>query len=76
MGACVVNLTNISEHIISEVSTQNNKGYIGVVYRSPSQDAIEFQNFLSSFETDLSDSTTNNALFTIILGDFNARSSV
>ena len=76
LGACVVNLRNLSEHIISEISIQYNKGYIGVVYRSPSQDAIEFQNFLSSFGTDLSDSTINNALFTIILGDFNARSSV
>ena len=76
LGACVVNLTNLSEHIISEISIQYNKGYIGVVYRSPSQDAIEFQNFLSSFGTDLSDSTINNALFTIILGGFNATSSV
>ena len=76
LGACVVNLRNLSEHIISEISIQYNKGYIGVVYRSPSQDAIEFQNFLSSFGTDLSDSTINNALFTIILGGFNATSSV
>ena len=62
LGLCVVNLTKLSEHIISEVSTQNNKGYIGVVYRSPSQDAIEFQNFLSNFVTDLNDTTTNNAI--------------
>ena len=62
LGLCVVNFTKLSEHIISEVSIQNNKGYIGVVYRSPSQDAIEFQNFLSNFVTDLNDTTTNNAI--------------
>ena len=59
--------------LVYEVSTQNNKGYIGAVYRSPGQDASEF-NFFSDFETILSDTTTSNALFTI-LSDFNARSS-
>ena len=42
------------------------------VYRSPSQNAINSLNFLSN----LSDTITNNSLFTIILGDFNTRSSV
>ena len=32
-----------------QLSNYNNKGYIGVAYRSPSQDAIGFQNFLSNF---------------------------
>ena len=76
LGVRVVNLSNLTEYNICEVSIQNNKGYIGVVHRSPSQDVIEFQNFLSNFESILSDTTTNNALFTIILGDFNAISSV
>ena len=31
---------------------------------------------MSNFETILRDTTTNNTLFTIILGDFNGRSSV
>ena len=69
LGVHVVNLSNLSECIICEVSIQNNKGDIGVVDRSPSQGAIEFQNFLSNFEAILSNTTTNNALFTIILGD-------
>ena len=61
LGVCVVHLSNLSECIICEVSIQNNRGYIGVVYRSPSQGTIKFQNFLSNFETILSDTTTNNA---------------
>ena len=36
---------------------------------------MEFQNILSNFETILSDTATNNVLFTIILEDFNVRSS-
>ena len=59
-----------------EVSVRNSKGYIGVVYRSPSQDSFEFEDFLSNFEKVLSHTTLCNSLFTIILGDFNARSSV
>ena len=54
LGVRVINLSHLNECIISEVSIQNNKGYIGVVYRSPSQDANEFQNFLSNFEIILS----------------------
>ena len=42
LGVRVVNLSNLSECIICEVCVRNNKGYIGVAYRSPSQDAIEF----------------------------------
>ena len=58
-----------------EVSVQNCKGYISVVYRSPSQNNIEFKNFLSDFEELLSKTVSSNSLFTLILGDFNARSS-
>ena len=37
---------------------------------------FEFENFLSNFEKVLIDNTLCNFLFTIILGDFNARTSV
>ena len=43
LGVHVVNLSNLTECIICEVSIQNNKGYDGDVY--PSQDATEFQKF-------------------------------
>ena len=59
-----------------EVSIQNCKGCVGVVYRSPSQDSSQFENFLSNFEKVLSDTNSCNSLFTIILDDFNVRSSV
>ena len=55
LGVCVVKLSNLSQCIMCEVSVQNCKGYIGVVYigvvyRSPSQNNIEFENFLYDFE--------------------------
>ena len=71
----LVKLSNLSQCIVCEVFLQNCKGYIGVVYRSPSQDNIEFKNFLSDFDEFLSKTALSNSLFTIILGDFNARSS-
>ena len=68
-------LTNLSECIICGVSIQNCKGYIGVIYRSPSQNTTEFEEFLTNFEDILNSTASSSSLFTIILGDFNARSS-
>ena len=60
--------------IISVISLQNCKGYIAVVFRSPSQENIEFENFLPNFDELLSKAATSNSLFTIMLDYFNARS--
>ena len=72
----LVNSLNFNECIVCEVSIQNSKDYIGVIYRSPNQNIVEFENFLSNFEKLLNYTTSSNGLFTLILGDFNARSSV
>ena len=61
LGVRNVNLSSLSNCIICEVSIQNNKGNISLVYKSPNQDAIEFQNFLSNFETVLRDTTTSES---------------
>ena len=73
---CIVKSLSFNECTICKVSIQNSKGYVGVVYRSPSQNIFEFEIFLSKFEKVLSDTTLCNSLFTIILGDFHAKSSV
>ena len=71
LWVCFVNL----QCIICEVSIQNNKGYIVNVYRSPSQDANDFQNFLSNLEAILNDNAANYALLAIVLGYFKAKFS-
>ena len=76
LGVCIVKSLSFNECIICEVSIQNSKGYVGVVSRSLSQDSFEFEKFLPNFEKILSHTTLCNSLITIILGDFNARSSV
>ena len=58
----------------SDVFLQNCKGYIGVVFRYPSQENIEFENFLLDSNEVLSKTPSSNSLFIIILGDFNAGS--
>ena len=75
LGVGLVKSSDLCQCIVCEVIQQNCKGYIIVVCRSPSQDNIEFQNFRSNFDDLLSKTASSNSLFTIILDDFNARSS-
>ena len=44
------------------------------MYMSPSQSSIEFESFLSDFEGMLSSVLFSKSQFTVILGDFNAKS--
>ena len=46
-----LNLTSITECIICEVSIQNCKGYIGVIYRSLSQNTANSKNFCQTLRT-------------------------
>ena len=75
LGVRLLQLSSLSQCIVCEFFLQNCKGYIGVVYRSPSQDNIEFESFLSDFDELFSKTASSNSLFTMILGDFNATSS-
>lgn len=52
-GVCILykeTLGVCTECIICEVSISNSQRYIGIIYRSQSQDIIEFEDFLSNFE--------------------------
>ena len=75
LGAYEGKLLKLSEYVICEFSLQNCKGYIGVVYRSPSQGNTESENLLSDFDELLCKTASTNSLFIIILGDFDATSS-
>ena len=69
----LVETNYLSECLLCEVSINNKKGYVTVLYRSPSQNSLEFDNFILNFEMVLSDINPSNPHFSIILGDFNAR---
>ena len=57
-----------SEHIWETVN-------ITLIYRSPSQSRVEFDTFLSNFELLLDYIANRNPFVSMIIGDFNARSS-
>ena len=46
----LVDITSLPECLVCELTMQNKKGYVAVMYRSPSQSSIEFESFLSGFE--------------------------
>ena len=71
----LVETNYLSQCLLCEVSINNKKGYVAVLYRSPSQNSLEFDNFILKFEMMLSDINSSNHHFSIILGDFNARSN-
>ena len=50
----LVDITSLPECLVCEVTIQNKKAYVAVMYRSPSQSSIEFESFLSGFEVMLS----------------------
>ena len=71
----LVKTNYLNECLLCEVSFNNKKGYIAVLYRYLSQNRLEFDTFISNFEKMLGDIHPFNPDFSIILGDFNARSN-
>ena len=71
----LVETNYLSKCLLCDVSINNKKGYTAVLYRSPSQNSLEFDNFILNFEMMLSDINSSNPRFSIILGDFNVRSN-
>ena len=72
----VQTLSNIGlpDCLVCKVCLGNKTGYVAVTYRYPSQTYLEFQKFLTSFDTLLQNLQNLNPHLTMILGDFKARS--
>ena len=71
----LVPLQILDECIVLEVTINNKKGIIFSLYRSPSQTADEFDQFIDNLDELLQSIRLLNPSFTILLGDFNAKSS-
>ena len=50
LAVCLVDITSLPECLVCEVTIQNKKGCVTVMYRSPRQSSIEFESFFSGFE--------------------------
>ena len=69
----VIDNSLIVQCIVCKITLQNQKGYVVLTYRSPSQSITEFDEFLSNFDKLLNHIKQFRPSFIIILGDFNAR---
>ena len=70
----LVDTPYIEQCILCEKNIQNTTGYVVVIYRSPSLSSNEFEEFLVNFDKLLNQVNMLKSSFTVILGDFNARS--
>ena len=70
----LVDTTYIEQCILCEINIQNTTGYVALIFRSPSQSSNEFEEFLVNFDKLLNQVNMLKSSFTVILGDFNARS--
>ena len=61
-------------YLLCEVNVKGQVGFIIVSYLSPTQTSPQFDDFLSNFEKLFDDVQIFQPSFTVILGDFNARS--
>ena len=71
----ILNISNLDECINFEVSIANKISRFIQRYRSPSQKQDEFQEFKSNLEMNLDTPSTNNPFLTVMIGDFNDKSS-
>ena len=69
-----IELSHINECLLCEVNVKGQVGFIIVSYRSPSQTTTQFDDFLSNFKKLFDDVQILQPAFTVILGDFSARS--
>ena len=60
----------IAQCIVCEITLQNKKGYVVIIFRSPSQSVSEFEEFLSNFDKILNHIKEFRPSFTVVLGDF------
>ena len=84
-GACIyykeslpvrlIILPYLQEALLLELNDENKKIIISSLYRSPSQNSEEFESFLTNFEQILSDINARKPPVSVILGDFNVRST-
>ncbi len=68
-------LNTLSECIVCEIQIKRKKYFFAVLYRSPSQNQAELEDFMNNFDLMVSKMAAENPYCVIITGDFNARSA-
>ena len=70
-----VPINSLKECLLLQVFIANKKGFVLSLYRSPNQSQEEFYDFLFSLDQLLSNMISQNPMFLLVTGDFNARNS-
>ena len=71
----VLNITNLHECLVCELSLKDRRSYIVSLYRLPSQSSGEYDHFIKTFEQLIAHLTNFKPHLLLITGDFNDRSS-
>ena len=71
----IINQNYLKEALLLEMSYNNKKVIVSVIYFSPSQSTDEFDSFLSNFENFLNDINKCKPFLSVVNGGFNSRSS-
>ena len=72
----IKNIQYLQECINFEIKMKDKLCNFITLYRSPNQCQDDFESFINNFELNLDPVMTNNPFLTVILGDFNAKSSL
>ena len=71
----MLNRSYLQECICFDLKMVNKRCTIVSLYKSPSQSADEFENFKNKLNLAIESITQNNPFLTVVIGNFNARSS-
>ena len=71
----VISIPYFNEALLLEMSYNNKKVMVSVIYRSPSQTNDEFDTFLSNGQMLLNDMNNRKPSLSVVTGDFNSRCS-
>ena len=72
----IINQHYLKEALLLEMSYDNKKVIVSVIYRFPSQSTVEFDSFVSNFENFLNDINNHKPSLSVITGNFNSTSSL
>ena len=75
MSINVLNITNLHECLVGELSLNDPRFYIVSLYQSPSQCSDEYDHFMKTFEQLIGHLLSFKPHLLLITGDFNAGSS-
>ena len=68
-------LSILQECLVTEIIVDNEKYFFTCLYRSPNQNHEELENFSFNLDLPLSNINNNHPTCSILIGDFNAKSS-